>query len=392
MVEEKVDRRDRLVLGRPRFGLDQRGKLGSRHHRNQRIDAAALLVVQRRIGAALDQHAHRFDIGGPRGANQSQVGDLRRRRQEARIAIEQRLRQAVVEIGAMRQHQLEQLERALGTRRNLVLADVVHPVTSLDHGEEAAAVRTGARFHEHLRRIEMEVVERNHDRRETLRRLRIDVGSRLDQHAQSGDSAVSRCEHHRRQTGRRDFDEVAHGGLSVRQIVRRSSRVDVRARRDQRGGHFAAIVRGRVHQRRLSLPALDDVDLCAALDEQPDGVHAARPRREHERCFALRQREIDVRACVEECLEQPGVGAKSSLVHRSDAVPVREIGVAFRAEQRLHATDVPEVGGVEHRRSNRPQPSRWRRRPPRAARGHPWNGHSELRPAASRRGRVPPKR
>ena len=104
----------------------------------------------------------------------------------------------------------------------------------------------------------------------------------------------------------------------------------------------AAIVRGRVHERRLALPLLDDVDVRAALDEQADSVDAARARREHERRFALGQRQVDTRAGVEQCSQQLGVGAKRSFVHRPDAVPVREIRVGFRTEQRLHATHVPK--------------------------------------------------
>ncbi len=250
----------------------------------------------------------------------------------------------------MRQHQREHLQRALGARRNLVLADVVDPVTSLDDREKPAAVRARARFHENLRRVEMEVVERDHDRRETLRRLGVDVGTRFDQHAQSGDGTMSGRKHHRRQTGRRNFHEVANGGLALRQIVDRSSRIDVGARGDQCGRDVAAIVRGRVHQRRLALPALDDVDVRAVIDEQSDGLHTARSRREHQRCFALRQREIHVGAGVEERAEQTRVCAKRGLVHRPYAVAIREIRIGFRAEQRSHAADVAEMGGIDQRR------------------------------------------
>ena len=43
------------------------------------------------FAAAVDEHAHRFDVGRPRGANQGHVGDFRRRRHEPRVSIEQRL-------------------------------------------------------------------------------------------------------------------------------------------------------------------------------------------------------------------------------------------------------------------------------------------------------------
>ncbi len=167
----------------------------------------------------------------------------------------------------MGQHQLEHLQRVLATCRNLELADVVDAVTGLDQREEPAAVSAGTALHQHLGRIEMQVVERDHDGRETLRGLGVEVGLRVDQHAQSRDGTASRCEHYRSQTGGRNFDEVADGRLALRQIVHRSSRVDVRARRDQCSRHPAAIVRRRIHERRLALPLLDDVDLCTVLDE-----------------------------------------------------------------------------------------------------------------------------
>ena len=71
-----------------------------------------------RIGAGLDEQAHRFDVGRARGANQREVGELRRRRQEARVAIEQVVRQAAREIGAAREHQLStssELSAPVGT-------------------------------------------------------------------------------------------------------------------------------------------------------------------------------------------------------------------------------------------------------------------------------------
>ena len=366
-VQQKVDRGDRVVLERAPLGLDQRRKLGARQHCNQRSDAAALVVAQRRIGSAVDQHAHRVDVGGPRGANQRDVGDLGRRRHEARVAIEQRLRHAAHEIGALRDHQGEQVQGELGTRRSLVLADVVDAITRLDHAQEPAVVCRCAALDQHLGRIEAQVVERDHDRRETLRRLRVEIGLARDQRAQRGVGAAAGREHHRRKTGDRNFDVVPNARLALGQIVDRSSGVDVRARRDQCGRDLAAIVRGRVHERRLPLPLLDDVDVRAVLDEQADGVDAARARREHERCFALGQRQVDARAGVEQCSQQIGVGAKRSFVHRPDAVPVREIRVAFCTEQRLHAAHARRNGRRTASASSRRRPSRWRRRLPRAS-------------------------
>ena len=72
VIEQKSMAAIASCLARSTLGLDERGKLGSHHHREQRSEAAALFVVQRRIGAALIEHAHRFDIGGPRRANQRQ--------------------------------------------------------------------------------------------------------------------------------------------------------------------------------------------------------------------------------------------------------------------------------------------------------------------------------
>ena len=54
-----------------------------------------------------------------------------------------------------------------------------------------------------------------------------------DQRAQSGVGTAARGEHHRRKAGDWNFNVVPNPRLALRQIVDRSSRVDVCARRDQ---------------------------------------------------------------------------------------------------------------------------------------------------------------
>ena len=85
---------------------------------------------------------------------------------------------------------------------------------------------------------------------------------------QRGDGTAARREHRSGQSRRRHLDEVPHGGFPLWQIVARRSGIDIRTSRDQCSDDCRAIVRRGIHERRLPLPALHDIDRRTALDQQ----------------------------------------------------------------------------------------------------------------------------
>ena len=67
-------------------------------------------------------------------------------------------------------------------------------------------------------------------------------------------------------------------------------------------------MRGRVHERRLPLPALDDVDVRAAVDEELHRSERAGARGQHQRRLTLGQRAVDFGARVEQRSDERGIG------------------------------------------------------------------------------------
>ncbi len=82
--------------------------------------------------------------------------------------------------------------------------------------------------------------------------------------------------------------------LTVSRVTRRS-RVDVGVMLQQHRHHGVVLLRDRPHERRLVGARLAHVDVGAMREQRRHGIHAADPRRAHERWNALRHARVGAR-------------------------------------------------------------------------------------------------
>ncbi len=108
-------------------------------------------------------------------------------------------------------------------------------------------------------------------------------------------------------------------------------------------------MRGRIHQRRLPLPALHDVDVRAVLDQQADGRNTVRARCQHQRRLALRKSAIGFGTRAEQSLDQGCVAEHGRLVQRRHAVAVRSVCVGAGLQQLRDGSQVRQMSRVQER-------------------------------------------
>ena len=120
--------------------------------------------------------------------------------------------------------------------------------------------------------------------------------------------------------------------------------------RDQQVDHLGESAFGGPHQRRLSAPRLDGVDVGTGSDELLRDFRRAGLRSQHQRGLAVAVRRFDVRAGGEQHLDDGGVRALHGFAQRARAVAVLRIRFSAVRQQLADERGVELVRGPVQRR------------------------------------------
>ena len=191
-------------------------------------------------------------------------------------------------------------------------------------------VRIGAAIEEEAGKLEVRVVQRQHERAHAVGHPLVDVGARFEQGARGVDVAA------------------AHGKEKGRELAGRRG-VNVGAGGRQHPDGRCAIFGGRPHQRRLSLAGFLGIDVRAAADERLHGVHVARPCRRHQHRLAFGQGRVGIGSGGEQLFDHRGVAVGRREMKRCDAVAVRDLRLRAGLEQRPGHLEIVELGGPMER-------------------------------------------
>ena len=120
-------------------------------------------------------------------------------------------------------------------------------------------------------------------------------------------------------------------------------RVRLRAGAEQRLDHRGMILGGREHQGRLAAEFLGGIRIGARLEEQSDGLHAARSCGQHERCFALAIHRVCRCACTKQRVDDCRAADRGRFVQRRHAIAVRHARPCASGEESLDRVEVVPV-------------------------------------------------
>ena len=178
----------------------------------------------------------------------------------------------------------------------------------------------------------------------------VQFGALLDQGARALDTSFACGVQERREASGRAIDGTRFGSHLPLPFVHRRARVDLRAASDQLPHHRRLPLRRRPHQRRLPAPLLHGVHVGAALDQQTRGVDLAGARHDHQRRLPVGVGRLDVRAGLEQRLEQRRAGDNGRLRHRRRAVVVLDVDLCAGADQPRDEIEVVALHGPMQRR------------------------------------------
>jgi hypothetical protein len=219
-------------------------------------------------------------------------------------------------------------------------------------------VRVAATVDQQLRDAVMAVVERHHDRGDAFRRRQVHVRARRGQRLHAGVTTTARGIQQRREPAVRVILPARLRRDLARPVREPGARIHGGALRNQPFHHRRRIARGgsRPHQRRLLLHLLDDVHLCAGVQEHLEDREIAVLDGDHQRRLTVLVGALAAGAGGQQRLHHAGIALPGGLGQRRVAEFVGDIHPRLLRDERRHDVVVDAVDGPV----NRPRPVRLR--------------------------------
>ena len=181
--------------------------------------------------------------------------------------------------------------------------------------------------------IEVPVEDRQEQRADLFRIGEIEVGAAFHQVLRALDAAFASDVQQGREPAGGPVNRARLGGDLALPVVDRRPGVHVGAGRDQRLHHRGLALGGRPHQRGLSAPLFDRVDLGAVAQQGLGRIDSSGARDDHQRRLTVGVWRLDIRAGLQQRFDHLRASGDRGFRHRRGAVVVPGVHLGAGAQQ-----------------------------------------------------------